>query len=1281
MSDELVELKATVAARGPAWSAAMDAYLERIGDRSVWSATRHVIPPMLKIAGDPDTFRELILGVADVMTICDDHRFEQQAVPVCALNDALFERPNAMRQIIAGARRLAELKIEPGWFVQKIVRPLAAAAPNDADFITAWDSLVEIGCGMARDGQYPGYPIASGLSALVERNDLAALAQWCPVLATLARAAKDGVYGLFEYALPGLAQGQLDASDTTDALRLAIAMYDHGQNPGPTLRALATPLQLDLATKLAKAGLDPALVITNGLEVFDALGWLDDDGARLAQLAIAMHEGGLRTLLWDDGIPMVLSLERNFDGLGLRGLELIEQMVAHDIEPAILFRWTLPRTLGFLRPVWAAAELLEFASGLVEIGVAPEPAIQSAARPLVELAQDVEDFRRLAKAVVALVARLHALGVDHREVLFSDVAHLAQAGKESQTFGELLEAFAQLLATWTELGLDPTALLKTALPAAAREAASRPWVLAIALRTATRLGREGRADQAVALLEVGVKTATQLQPGEAAAFETALASIEARYAALPRELTEHASLAAGIIAGTDVEKLDRALAMIAETKPDLAIAAALPDLARMAKTTEGLGTLITVASTLGCSVRTIAIAAQVCKSPDDGERVLRALRAWLGSDEARELTLDRIGTLARFTTPATLVPVIELLHAALADQTERRLLLELLDHARDEATLREMCARLAPLLRDARPPLLDGLYRAKELLARNWLAWRYLVGPSLVTAKQHAGGLLHAVAWLRVENEADAAVVRDLITQRGLRAVDLIQQLVLPALAQRVMPSLAAHRELLDRYLDEVGFADAEVYAHFVRIASDGDRATQASRIAALRAEIRELTAAIRTGDVTPAQRAHALFGVALQHVFPAAVTATRRMWERLVEVMPDRPGDVTALWPAGHRAPLEVAEGAWQLAPGTHDLSAFGWLARVRPVDDAEARPLDVLGWDLLTAWSEGRLAREPLRSELARALLAHEEQLPSSATDSASQLLAIRALAGDRLSALVELAVVAARAQDPDRADRLIQTRLAPAPRIGPGLVKAIARTLDGTDVEKRLRGQLANFELPDDPVAVLRAAPDLAAALHALPAKRVAIEPGKELGRIHADLVGQDLAEMTATIATALEYRASTQTLAIDVELTKRQVHSPIGLTAGVCVATDEELWKQPGFSHLALWLDGVCMGNVHLLVVEEAGQRYLALPGINPSFALLERVEAELVLKALLERITSLAREANLAGVWIPTSPSIHSNRRAIHDCITALKLPVRRTQGHAFSYSPYAYRIDNVFELS
>jgi hypothetical protein len=1248
-------------------------YLERVAKRdggSVWSAERFTVEPLKAAVGDG--LGPLLDVIGHAMEAGADSRFEQYAVPTAAR--ALAGRPRALQAMFDGALALQLAGVEPGWYVQLVVGPLAVAAPDDDVLATAWRALVGFATEIA--GTFAGYPMGTGLAALLERGELGALPDRLVLLAQLARAAKRDAYGLFEYGIAGLARGQLDEGDVTDALQLAIAMFDHGLVPGPTLATLHYPAQLDIATRLAKAGVDPALVITNGLRIFENLGWLDDGGDRLVELATELHRRGLRQLLFDDGLDILLFLEQEH-ALASRALELIEAMVDRDLEPAIVMRWYLPRTLGRLRPRWAAAELLDFARALVEHGVAPEPAIGYAAPALVGLADDAEAFRKLAGSVVALVTRLHALGIDHREVLFHDVAHLAEAGGESQTFGELLTAFAELVAAWPG---DPTELLGKALPVAARESQGKPWVLAIALRAATRLGREGRTAEALSLLSVGVTTAAQLGTDDAS-FAAALETVEARFAALPPALLSHASLAAGVLAGTDVVRLDAALAAIGAAHARhgatlVELARGLPDLARIARDPGKLVALVD--DLVGAGPRAARIAALVAQSgatADDAPRAFAALLAWL--DGGGDRSLDRFGNLARHATPSSLPALVALVNDALAGLPDRRPLVQLLEHARSERTIRQICELVPPLLREEHGPILDGLYYANNLISRHPHAWTYLVAPALATAKQHATTLIRACSLLPskgIEREEDLAVVRGIITQRGTQAVDDIVNLVAPGLQRGVMVPLAEHRERLETYLRLVGFADIDVYARFVEIVDDP------ASIAALRAEITDLVAQIRRGDVTAEARTHALFGVALQHVFPASVSATRAMWLRLVEQMPDRPDDVTAVFPRGLKEPLAIAAGDWELAPGARGLESFAWAERVLPPEDAAPREATELGWDVLTAWSEGRLAREPARTELTRALLARAANLPPASYDNAAQLRAIRALAADVLAQLVEDVVVAARDADGERADRLIRTRLAPAPRIGPGLVKAVAKTLAGPDAATRLANQLQAFELSADAVEELRAAGDLKAALAALPARRIELEPGKELGRIHADLVGQELAQMTSALDRVLVYRASATTVALELEVTKRAVHAPIGLTAGVCVATDLELWSTPGFSHLALWLDGTCAGSVHLLVVEEDGARYLALPGINPTLALLDRVEADTLVRALLARLAELSREVGLAGMWIPTAAGIHSNRRAVHDVLVAMQLTVRPTRGHAFSYSPYAYRIDDVWAI-
>jgi hypothetical protein len=1235
-------------------------YLERVSQReggSVWSAERYTVAACRGAATSDAELARMFDAIAQAMEASPDSRFEQSGVP--AAGHALKGRGRAMLAVMDGALELARASIDPGWFVQIVVPVLAEV--DDDQLISAWHQLVAFARSLG--AQFAGYPMGTGLAAMLQRREHAVLPRRLELLGQLARAAKRDAYGLFEYALTALARSGLDEGDFTDALQLAIAMFDHGIYPGSTLAALQSPLHLDLATRLAKAGVDPALVISNGMRVFDALGLLEDGGDRLVELATEMHRRGLRQLLFDDGLEIILPLEQDH-GLGIACIELIEHMVAAGIEPAYVMRWHLGRTLGQLREPWAAAELLAFADALVEHGVTPDAAVGYAGRSLVELARDVEAFRRNAAAVVALVAKLRSFGVDYHEVLFGGVAKLADAGGESHSFGELLEAMGELLAAWSH---DPTELLKTALPAAARESTGRPWVLAIALRSATRLAREHRFAEAESLLSVGVRTASGLGlDGEG--FAEALTAVEARYAALPSELLSHASLAAGTLAGTDVEKLDAALAAIGEAATHHgaafhAIASALPDLARIANDPIVLGELID--AMLPAGERAARLAALALRFTPAEARVL-----WRELAEASPRALDRFGALPHLrVAPAAIPALVALVDRAYADVKDARPLHQLLEHAKDEPSVRQICELVPPLLA-TEGPIVDGLYRARDLVGRSAHAWTYLVAPALVTAKQHATPLIRVLAHLPVRSlvaEDDCAVIRELITQRGLRAVDLLATLIAPALSRNVITSLHEHRDRLERYLRLVGFADVDVYARYLECADNP------AKVAALRDEIAELVNAIRAGEVSAPLREHALFGVALQHVFPASVSATRQAWLRLVETMPDRQADLAAF---ARPAPLSLATGDWELAD-TSDLECFAWAGRVLPAEEHAAPEPSELGFHILTAWSEGRLAREPARTELTRSLLSLTEQLPAAAYDSASQLRAIHALAGDQLAQLVEQVVIAARDTDPERAERLVRTRLAPAPRIGPGLVKAIQRTLASDDPNAILAKQLAAFELPADPAAHLRAAGDLLAALAALPARPIEIAPGKELARIHADLVGQELAAMTAALARALVYREAAGSLTVELELTKRDVHAPIGLTAGVCVATDVELWNTPGFGHLALWDGGICAGSMHLLVVEEDA-RYLVLPGINPTLALLERTSAEPLVRALLAAARELARSAGLAGVWIPTSPSIHSNRRAVHDVLAAMSLPVRRTRGHAFSVSPYAYRVDDVW---
>lgn len=1289
---------------------------------SLWSVTHFVVPPLLNASGaDSGAFARslsLVTGTLETLHRQGERagRFEQYAVRIAAH----LTSPR-LQVVLTMAQRLALDHVDPGWLVQLLAEPLAPL--EDSHFELACQLVEPAVRALAKKGVHVGSPVSTGLAAMLGNagafTSRTVLAEWLDVLVPLLVAAGSRAYGLSEHSIPGLFAGELDASKLTEAMTLALTMLDHGLEPRPTLaQGLRTPLHLDIASRLAREGVDPFLVCTRGFAVFEELGWLADGGDRLVQLALEVHRNGHRVrLLFEDGLDVLPVLEREFGAQAMRGLELAEAMVHAGLDPGVTFRASLPRALSTVSrregQSPTATEVLEFAHALVLEGIEPSAALSYALRPLAELSGGTSaTFATLSRTVVSLVVRLKGLGVDHREILFHDVQALAEAGGHSRAFVELLTRVSTLLEDWSARGFDLSAILSEGVPHAARTSKGQPWALAAALDTAIRLGRENRPAEATVLLTTGFSTALTTAAGDETRFRQALGSVEGHFAQLPPGLAEKASQAAVVLAGTDVTRLEAALDVLVRAarrcgEEILVVASVLPALAECAERPQDLADLIDVTLRAHGSVAEswksrwldagVALVSLTCRhQPAAAASLVRELAAWL-TEAARCEVLQFAASIGRFAAPSRVVPLLERSRTALGTAEVRQALLPVLDFARDEATWLGMVDLLGPLLASPTVPagFHAGLTRLRSALSGRPGLWARLIGPTVLTAKQHAGPLFDAFGALghHLGAEEDWDMLRELVTQRGVRAADTLWNLVVPGVHQGTITSLAAHRDSLQRYLGEVGFADARVYAHYLSILQDASltEALRRERISALTAEMATLTDSIRTGEVPAALEAHPLFFVALQHVFPPSVSATRQTYQRLYSMMSDRPGDVSGLGTFDNPTTLEVASGSYQLRSQSIERSAFVWLQACLPVEGAEPEPEALLGWELVSNWAEGRLAREPVKAPLIERLLRRVpvSERPTGALEAASQLQAVRALAADRLHGLVEDALLAARSEDPARFERLVRTKLAPPPRVGAGLVKSIGRTLEaaraGTletaEAIRRLLGQLQAFEVSDATARSLLSTPteDLRAALEELSARPVELEAAKEVHRVHGDLVGQHLQRMNEVLSGELEYLPSSDVLRLRLHVTKRKAHAVAGLTAGVCVVHDEALWNSPEFLHVVFWNEsGVCQGGMHLLRVEDEGGRFLALPGINPTLALLEQVDAAVLLGALLDWASRLARACDLTGVWIPTSPSIHSNRHAVSKAIIDAGLEVRRVRSHPFSFSPYAYRFDEVF---
>jgi hypothetical protein len=1068
------------------------------------------------------------------------------------------------------------------------------------------------------------------------------------------------------------------------------------------------------------------------------------------ELAKALHAGGhgLR-LTFEDGLPTAAMLDAQYPGLLGHALTLAEALVARGIDPGLFLARGLPRGLGFGEGQrWAADECLELSRELTALGVDPEPALSYAVPSLFHLCgSDAGRFSTLRRALRDLIATLRGQGLDPKDVLFYDVQSLAGAGGQPHAFGDLLGRLQALLGQMEAKGVDPRPFLLEGLPAAAREATGKPWVLVATFEMASRRIAAGCGDEVATLFAQGTAPLVQSAGEDAGTFEQLLLSLEGRFPALGK-LVGPAVSAACQLAGTQPALLERALDVIrrrldrpALNSAETAVAGALPGLAALAESPEALAHLMdaaidavallpeegllrerflghglgAIAEVTGRDSRSAAgllprlaasllrwpqfapallrygaypVATRSRHSPDDLLRGLEALAHWAGAlghlDTEYALALERAVALCGAVSREELPAFLEAL-----------------------AVLREAIPEPGP----ARRLFFQELVTVQELI-RQWPeAWGRLVAPILRTHRHRSGAVMSALSWLgerHVHSPTDLDVLRDIVTQAGVRAADILLNLIRPAMHQGILVELGADRELLQQYLREVSFPDARLYARYRDIQRDPGltEAEKRARGALLREEIHTLQQALRQGTLSSEQEASSLLGVALSHLFPPALGATRGDYVHLYQRMQDRPGDVERwdLGPELRERRYALARGSWQLREGaTLDWAPWEFVLGVlRELPPAEEEAASVLGWELLRGWTEGRLGREATQRALLGRMFARmkrEQVLLPTEARTAAQLLAVQELLSDQVRDMVEEVLLAARTEDRERFSRLVRDKLAPPARVGPGLLKVVqgtvealrTRALSPDEAAARLARQLHAFEV-DAPSLLealerTRSPEELRQVLESLQARTADLEPGKEVHRIHADFVGQLVQAMqrelhgSAEQPGALEHRASSDSLSLRFELTKRKAHAAVGFCEGVCTAGDVALWNRPEFLQCVFWdEEGIAQGGMHLLIVEQDGQRYLTLPGINPSVRLLARVEASVLLDAVVDYGWRLARRLGFQGVWVPASPAIRSNRRAIQEELERRDWTLRGTRLHEFSTEPFRYVFEQVLEV-
>lgn len=606
-----------------------------------------------------------------------------------------------------------------------------------------------------------------------------------------------------------------------------------------------------------------------------------------------------------------------------------------------------------------------------------------------------------------------------------------------------------------------------------------------------------------------------------------------------------------------------------------------------------------------------------------------------------------------------------------------------------------------------------GLDLCRDLVVRFPTAWQGLLRPTLVVHGQRSAGLLHAIRWIGdrwVRQASDFDVVADIVTQFGVRVTEILHGLLLPGLQDGGIVDLTAERESLLKYLREVPMADSAVYREYRRIQRDASlsEAQKRAQVEALQANLHALAQALRSGSISEEQAQDPLLALVLFYVFPPGTSGSRDRHHQVFQQFADHADHLAARSPGEHgQCVYELPQGAWQMRGGAQiDRGPWDLVMAVREAAD-EDHPGDTtleLGWDLLSRWAEGRIGRDQTKRELLARILRVLRQagfdLPLAA-DSPVQLIECKEFLGDHVRDVVEQGLIAARDQDAGRYERLVRDKIAPDTQIGSGLVKSMHQLAQGlgagrvepADAELRLEGQLRHFQYDAGrllgALVACESRDEVRALLQALAPLPVEIEAGKEQSRLLADFVGKELRAMQRELfggsgqpaKLVYENSDSAPPLEITLELTKRKAHAPIGLCEGVCVATDVELWERSEFFQVVFWgPDGIAAGGMHVLVVSQDGQEFLALPGINPTPRLLDTVEPAGILDFALDYAWRLARHWGCAGVWVPTSAAIHSNRRAIQLEMHRRQWPTHSTQQHPFSFRPYRYSFAEVYAV-
>jgi len=248
--------------------------------------------------------------------------------------------------------------------------------------------------------------------------------------------------------------------------------------------------------------------------------------------------------------------------------------------------------------------------------------------------------------------------------------------------------------------------------------------------------------------------------------------------------------------------------------------------------------------------------------------------------------------------------------------------------------------------------------------------------------------------------------------------------------------------------------------------------------------------------------------------------------------------------------------------------------------------------------------------------------------------------------------------------------------------GMIKAINKMWQGSGNEKvkakRLAAMTDKYQKED--LQAMVASGKLLPAAAAELSRLIGLEQEKYLSpeKLVEEILHGPLQAIRREKAKYL-FIATGDSIKLGLRAVKGMPYGVWGLSAGVCIGTDQELWADPNFKLISMIDERTnnVVGFVHVYETTVDGKKAWTLPGIEPTTEFIGTVKASELYDKTIAAVVELAEAAGAQAVYIPTSPTIHSNRSDIGRVIAAKKYPKRTIPEVKWSRSP-AYPFSEVF---